>query len=118
MNKQVTKTLASLTLFVMLEVPVLYGQSGMLVANIPFDFNVGKASLPSGEYNVKSMTQGSVVIRSKDGRQLLIDPLSGASVHGRHVGFGQRPMFGMRRFKLGVISYVRDKSRGLGRWCV
>jgi hypothetical protein len=72
MNKQVTKTLASLTLFTMLGVPVLYGQSGMLVANIPFDFNVGKASLPSGEYNVKPMSQGSIVIQSKDGRQSAI----------------------------------------------
>jgi hypothetical protein len=69
MNQQVTKTLGLRTLFGMLAMPALYGQSDMLVANIPFDFSVGKASLPHGEYNVKPMNQGSIVIRSKDGRK-------------------------------------------------
>jgi len=69
MNKHITRTLASLTLTAMLAVPCLYGQSDILVAKIPFDFNVGKALLPSGEYQVRPINQGSILVQSKDGHK-------------------------------------------------
>jgi hypothetical protein len=44
-------------------------RSSTLVANIPFQFNVGKAVLPSGEYRVKPANPSPFLIQSKDGRQ-------------------------------------------------
>jgi hypothetical protein len=55
MFRQVFKALAVISLFGMLAAPVVQAQSGMLVANIPFQFNVGKAVLPSGEYHVSNL---------------------------------------------------------------
>jgi len=63
----------------MLAAPVVQAQSGMLVANIPFQFNVGKAVLPSGEYHVKAMNPSTFLIQSKDGHQSAVAMTIGVS---------------------------------------
>jgi hypothetical protein len=72
MYKQVYKAVAAISLFGMLAAPVVQAQSDTLVANIPFQFNVGKAVLPSGEYRVKPMNPSTLLIQSKDGHQAAI----------------------------------------------
>jgi hypothetical protein len=66
MNKQVYKAVGTLTLFAWLAAPTVFAQSGRVVANIPFDFTVGKTTLPSGEYTVTPTDTGHVLIQSKD----------------------------------------------------
>jgi hypothetical protein len=72
MYKQVYKAVAAISLFGMLAAPVVQAQSDTLMANIPFQFNVGKAVLPSGEYRVKPMNPSTLLIQSKDGHQAAI----------------------------------------------
>ena len=79
MYKQMFKALAVISLFGMLAAPVVQAQSGMLVANIPFQFNVGKAVLPSGEYHVKAMNPSTFLIQSKDGHQSAVAITIGVS---------------------------------------
>jgi hypothetical protein len=79
MYKQVYKAVAAISLFGMLVAPVVQAQSGMQVANIPFQFNVGKAVLPSGEYHVKSVDSSTVLIQSKDGRKAAVALTIGVS---------------------------------------
>ena len=69
MNRKVYNALAAIGLFAMLAAPVIQAQSNTLVANIPFQFAVGKATLPSGEYRIKSVNDSTLMIRSKDGHQ-------------------------------------------------
>src|SRR5215510_1662639 len=68
MNTQVYKALAVIAFLALLSVPVTQAQSDTLVANIPFDFHVGKASLPSGVSNIKPVAQQALMIQSKDGQ--------------------------------------------------
>jgi hypothetical protein len=79
MYRQMLKALAVISLFGMLAAPVVQAQSGMLVANIPFQFNVGKAVLPSGEYHVKAMNPTTFLIQSKDGHQAAVANTIGVS---------------------------------------
>jgi len=79
MNKQVYKALAAIGLLALLAVPVVQAQSGMLVANIPFDFHVGKTSLPSGEYNIKPLNPETLLIQSKDGSSSAVSITFGAT---------------------------------------
>src|SRR5262245_49760731 len=79
MYRRVFNVLAVISLFGMLAAPVVQAQSGMLAANIPFQFNVGKAVLPSGEYFVKSVNPTTFLIQSKDGRQSAVASTIGVS---------------------------------------
>ena len=69
MYKQIYRALAVTSLFGVLAAPIVQAQSDTLVANIPFDFNVGKAVLPSGEYRVKPVNPSTLMIQSKDTNQ-------------------------------------------------
>jgi hypothetical protein len=79
MYKHMFKALAVISLFSMLAVPVVQAQSITLVANIPFQFNVGKAVLPSGEYHVKAVDPSTFLIQSKDGHQAALATTIGVS---------------------------------------
>ena len=79
MYRHMFNALAVISLFGMLAAPVVQAQSGMLVANIPFQFNVGKAVLPSGEYHVKAMNPTTFLIQSKDGHQAAVANTIGVS---------------------------------------
>jgi len=68
MYKQVYRALAVMSLFV-LAVPIVQAQTDTLVASIPFQFNVGKAVLPPGEYRVKAVNSSTLMIQSKDHSQ-------------------------------------------------
>jgi hypothetical protein len=72
MNRRVFNTLVAISLFGMLAAPAVQAQSGMQVANIPFQFNVGKAALPAGEYHVKQMNTSTLMIQSKDGHRAAV----------------------------------------------
>jgi hypothetical protein len=47
------------------------GGHPVLIANIPFDFNVGNKTLPAGEYTVREVNAGPALLQlqSKDGRE-------------------------------------------------
>jgi hypothetical protein len=79
MYRHMFNALAVISLFGMLAAPVVQAQSGMLVANIPFQFNVGKAVLPSGEYHVKAVNPSTFLIQSKDGHQSAVAMTIGVS---------------------------------------
>jgi hypothetical protein len=66
MKKQACQMLLALTLLATLMVPATQAQSIILKADVPFDFVVGNRQLPSGEYQVKSADQGTLLIQSKD----------------------------------------------------
>ncbi len=73
MTKKIYSTFAMLGLFLVLAVGSVQAQSeGRVEVNIRFDFQVGNKVLPAGEYTVKPLTQKSVVIRSADGREVLV----------------------------------------------
>jgi hypothetical protein len=55
--------LIALTLFAGLMVPATQAQSILLKAEIPFDFVVGDKQLRSGEYNVKQIHPGVMLIQ-------------------------------------------------------
>jgi hypothetical protein len=69
MYKQVCRALAVMSLCGVLAAPIVQAQSDTLVVNIPFEFNVGKAMLPSGEYGIKIVSPTTLMIQSKDGHQ-------------------------------------------------
>ena len=49
-----------------------------LIANIPFEFNVGSKALPAGEYKISRVNPASnqlMLLRSKDGRTVAMVPM-------------------------------------------
>ena len=73
MKNQALKVTPTLSLLVMLAVAATFAQSSSpVVANIPFNFMVGKTLLPSGEYTVKPLAQAAIAIQSKDTRNCAI----------------------------------------------
>lgn len=74
MKKQVNRSfVAFLLLSVIWVVPSLYGQSSsVMTAKIPFQFHVGKTSLPAGDYTVKPLSPAALLIRSDDCRSSAI----------------------------------------------
>jgi hypothetical protein len=67
MNKKEFAVLAVLVLVVAVAVPLL-AQTVRLTANIPFEFMVGKMTLPAGEYRINtSASLASVQIQSVEG---------------------------------------------------
>lgn len=45
------------------------GQSRAVVANIPFEFSVGEKALPTGQYTVRTATQGSNAMMIENRRE-------------------------------------------------
>jgi hypothetical protein len=60
------QVLIALTLFAGLMVPATQAQSIMLKADIPFDFVVGDKQLHAGEYQVKHMNSGVILVQGKE----------------------------------------------------
>ena len=52
-------------LFASLVSPVLIAQDHQMTANIPFDFQIGKASMPAGEYRIYFKSQ-TLTLRCQD----------------------------------------------------
>jgi hypothetical protein len=77
--KQVFKALAVISLCGVLAAPIVQAQSDRLVVNIPFQFNVGKAVLPSGKYGIKLVNPTTLMIQSKDGHQSALATTIGVS---------------------------------------
>ena len=82
----------------------------LVVANIPFDFNVGSKTLPAGKYTITVVNPASdrkvLQIRSSDGRSTAITPTTGVIAtasektklvfhrYGNHYFFAQAKMAG------------------------
>ena len=70
MRKQLFKGLATFGVFLALAVGSVQAQTGYEIeVNIPFDFTAGKASLPSGIYRVKLISDNTLLVRSIDGKK-------------------------------------------------
>ncbi len=67
-------------LFVTFTGAILNAQSTKMVANIPFDFQMGKTSMPAGEYNFQRQT-GVLTIRAADGKHAAMALTSPESRH-------------------------------------
>ena len=66
MKNQILRIIATLSSLVLLAGVALYAQSsGIMIANIPFNFSVGKTALPAGEYFVKPISQAVLLIQSE-----------------------------------------------------
>ena len=93
MKKQVNRSFVTfLVLSVIWAVPSLYAQSSHPMAfKIPFQFNVGKTSLPAGDYTVKPLSPAALLIRSDDCRSnaivLTIAAQTSPSSRQRETGF-------------------------------
>jgi hypothetical protein len=73
MSKKLYTTFAMLSFFFMLAVVSVQAQSrGKIIVTVPFDFQIGSKTLPAGEYNVKPLSQNSVLFQSEDGQQRAI----------------------------------------------
>lgn len=73
MKTKLYSTFAMLSLALLMTVVTAQAQSrGKLEINIPFEFQIGSQTLPAGEYNVKRLTQNSVLVQSADGQQSAI----------------------------------------------
>ena len=65
--------LTSLIAVVILGMPVIYaGPEGSVSATIPFDFIVGKTTLPAGQYTVSALSQKGLIVRSEDRKSAVI----------------------------------------------
>jgi len=113
MYKQVVNTLAAVSLFGMLASAVVQAQSDTLVANIPFAFNVGKATLPSGEYRVKPVNTSVLMIQSKDGHQAAIAMTIGVNSSQRDWGKLIFNRYGTQYFLSKICSPGRAEGREL-----
>jgi len=52
--------------------PAARAASLQITANIPFDFVVNNQKLPAGEYDLKSLSQGAILLQNEDRRQAAI----------------------------------------------
>ncbi|PYV39128.1 MAG: hypothetical protein DMG06_24045 [Acidobacteria bacterium] len=73
MKKQAYRSFATFLLLSLIwAAPSLYAQSSPMTFKIPFHFNVGKTSLPAGDYTVKPVSPAALLIRSEDCRSSAI----------------------------------------------
>lgn len=69
MNRQVHQTTLTLGVFLLLGVAAVYAQYPFpytLKAKIPFEFHVGTAVLPAGQYLIKHSDSANLQIRNRD----------------------------------------------------
>ena len=77
MRKGIYSVFAAVVLICLFAVSSAKGQSTnrvVLQADIPFEFTVGKVTLPAGEYTVRSVSDSSDILqlRSADGHSILV----------------------------------------------
>lgn len=77
MRKGIYSVFAAVILICLFAVSSAKGQSTnrvVLQADIPFEFTVGKVTLPAGEYTVRSVSDSSDILqlRSADGHSILV----------------------------------------------
>ncbi len=67
MKKQITTTVATLSLIAVLTAIGFAGLSTKLTADIPFDFNVGGKTMPAGKYTLTpGPGQNTVIVRNAE----------------------------------------------------
>jgi len=67
-KNQVLRIIVTLSFLVLLAGVAVYPQSsGIMIANIPFNFFAGKTALPSGEYVVKPISPVALLVQSENG---------------------------------------------------
>lgn len=78
MKKQLLGTFAMLSLLLALTVVSVQAQSrDSITAQIPFNFQVGDKTLPSGEYSIRQLAQGALLVESADGSRSAVVPSAG-----------------------------------------
>src|SRR5690554_3731973 len=77
MKKQLLSLIALLSLVLTLAPANLASSSSRLRAKIPFDFMVGKTSLPAGDYTVSRNSQGVLFISNENRRDSVYSLASG-----------------------------------------
>jgi hypothetical protein len=66
MKNQILRIIPTLSFLALLARVALYAQSsGIMIANIPFNFSVGKTALPAGEYIVRPISPVALLIQSE-----------------------------------------------------
>ncbi|PYV89769.1 MAG: hypothetical protein DMG05_12870 [Acidobacteria bacterium] len=113
MKKQVYRSFATfLLLSVIWAAPSLYAQSSRLMTfKIPFHFNIGKTSLPAGDYTVQPLSQTALLIRSDDCRSsAIVLTISAQTSQAREKGTLVFNQYGNRYF----LSKVWHPANNLG----
>ena len=117
MKKNCFRVLMSLLAAVMLGMPVIYAESeGSLSATIPFDFIVGKTTLPAGAYTVSALGNGArtLQVRSTDFKSSIMVVTLG--VHAVSAKNEPRLVFhryGNKHFLVTVWSDYSKEGRGI-----
>jgi hypothetical protein len=83
-----SRFLIATAVLIALTVAPAFAQSiPVLRADVPFDFTVGKAVLPAGEYQVgDGLNRGTITVRSLDGRQSATVLTYGRDLKGSDAG--------------------------------
>lgn len=93
MTKKIYSMFAMLSLCLMLAVVSVQAQSGSkLTVNVPFDFSIGSQVLPAGEYQLKQLSDKSILVESADGRTRLIAQTPRMIQDGAHEGATQEKL--------------------------
>jgi hypothetical protein len=72
MKRQILSVVVTLSAVVILSVAGFAAISGMIRAEVPFDFTVGSKKLPAGKYTVDARnSNGTLVIRNKETRKVV-----------------------------------------------
>jgi hypothetical protein len=75
MKKRITFGVLAMCLYITMTATASYAQSGkVLMADVPFDFEVGGKLLPAGEYSVTPITSSeqALLIRQTDGNKAVM----------------------------------------------
>jgi hypothetical protein len=69
MKRSAFGALMTLIVAITIATPVVYAQSTIMTANVPFAFSVGQSQLPAGSYAVREVGDRATLIQSKDGSE-------------------------------------------------
>lgn len=83
MRKQIFSTFAILSLLFALAVVSVQAQSqSRITVKVPFAFQIGDKTLPAGDYNIKQLSTGTLLVESTDGAESAIAPAAGRVENG------------------------------------
>ncbi|MBD0326362.1 MAG: hypothetical protein ICV68_08020 [Pyrinomonadaceae bacterium] len=78
MKKQFLVTFAMLSLLLALSLVSVQAQSGNRIeVQIPFAFQVGDKTLPAGDYNIKQLSQDTLLVESMEGEESVVAMAAG-----------------------------------------
>src|SRR5713226_2501799 len=93
-----------------------YAQTGVVKANIPFNFIVGKAELPAGEYRIQPLgvTGSAMAIHSPDGKVVkMFLPIACTSPRAQKTTNLIFPRYGAQYFLAQIWTIGNDRGQEL-----